>query len=83
MMPRLPLSGVPTILKMTTSMTSDMRNIAAVIGSVLPARAAATESPPVASHSREVPYFNSVPMAKIVAITVKIISIIGMKLGER
>ena len=68
---------------MMTSITSEMRNITAVMGRTLPARAAPVESPPVRNQSRAVPYLSSVPIAKMVAITVKIMSIMGMKLGER
>ena len=73
---RLPLSGVPTILKMMTSITSETRNSTVVIGASFPTRAAAGES-------RAVPFLSSVPIAKTVIITVKIMSIIGRKLGER
>lgn len=34
---RLPFSGTPTTLKMTRSINSDIRNIMAVIGRILPA----------------------------------------------
>ena len=80
---RLPFSGVPTILKLITSITSEIRNITAVMGSTLPASAAATEPFHVPSHSRAVACLSSVPIAKTVTITTKIISIMGMKLGER
>ena len=80
---RLPFRGVPTILKLMRSITSEIRNITAVIGSTLPTRAATTESLPAAIHSREVACLSSVPMEKTVTITTKIISIMGIKLGER
>ena len=57
--------------------------MAAAMGSSLPSRAAGTEPPASASHSRAVEFFSSVPMAKTVDMTVKISSIMGMKLGER
>ena len=58
-------------------------NITAVMGSTLPSSAGTTDPLPVPSHSRAVACLSSVPMAKTVTITTKIISIIGMKLGER
>ena len=68
---------------MMTSITSETRNSTVVIGASFPTRAAAGESPAVRSHSRAVPFLSSVPIAKTVIITVKIMSIIGRKLGER
>ena len=80
---KLPLSGTPTTLKMMTNMTSDSRNMMTVTGSILPKSAAPIESSADASHSRAVPFLNSVPMEKTVTMTMKISSIIGMKLGDR
>ena len=80
---RLPFRGVPTILKLIRSITSEIRNMMAVMGSTLPSRAAQTEPLPAAIHSRAVACLSSVPMEKMVTITTKIISIMGMKLGER
>ena len=52
-------------------------------GSIFPTSAGNTDPPAVSSHSRAVPALSSVPMAKIVTSMAKIISIMGMKLGER
>ena len=65
------------------SITSEIRNITAVIGASLPTRAAQMEPPPVWIQSREVAFLSSVPMEKTVTMTTKIISIMGMKLGAR
>ena len=64
-------------------MSAETKNITAVMGSTLPASAVPTDPRAVASHSAAVACLSSVPMAKMVTITVKIISIMGMKLGER
>ena len=80
---RLPFRGTPTTLKMMTNIRSESRNIDAVIGSILPKRAAPTESSAVRSHSRAVLWRSSEPTEKTVVMTTKMSSIIGMKLGER
>ena len=68
---------------MIVSMTSDSRNIAVVIGSSFPTRAAPIESLAVWSHSRAVACLSSLPTEKTVISTTKMSSIMGMKLGER
>ena len=80
---RLPFRGTPTTLKMIRNMTSDMRNITTVTGRTFPSSAADTEPLPVSIHSRAVPFLSSVPMVKTVTMTMKIRSIMGIKLGER
>lgn len=80
---RLPLSGTPTTLKIIRNITSDMRNMMTVTGSILPVSAAPTEPLAVPSHSRAVACLSSVPMVKTVTMTTKMSSIMGMKLGER
>ena len=80
---RLPLSGTPTTLKMMSSITSDMRNMMTVTGSIFPVRAAPTEPFAVSIHSRAVACLSSVPMVKTVTMTTKMSSIMGIKLGER
>ena len=66
-----------------TSITSEMRNITVVTGRSFPSRAAWIEPPAVCIQSLAVAFLSSVPMAKMVAMTTKIISIMGMKLGAR
>ena len=64
-------------------MNCDIRNMTPVMGSSLPVRAAKIDSPAVSYQSRAVECLSSVPRANTVAMTVKISSIMGMKLGAR
>jgi len=82
-METLPLSGTPTYLNSSVSISKHSTKKMTVYGASLPARAADVWPPEAASHSEAVPFLSSTPIVKTAVSKAKSISISGRKLGSR